>query len=155
MKFPIDSREDGFTLFEVIFIAATLSLGFLMVIEVFPMGLRAKEKAEQYSIATILAQQVIEEVKREGYEKLSATASSESGDYGVNKEEFELHEDYGYQLEWNNSEIPNLREVKIRILFDDSRTKMKDKDGYSKSYLANEDDSEECLELVTYLAKRR
>lgn len=155
MKLFIRSIEKGFTLFEVIFIAASLSLGFLMVLQIFPLGLRAKEAAEQCSIATLLAQQIIEEAKREGYENLGASSSPEGEDYGIRKGKFEIYEGYQYRLEWRDSETPNLRELRVRILFNDSGIKRKEIDGHSKNHLDNEDDSwQQCLELVTYLAKK-
>lgn len=155
MKLFIRSIEKGFTLFEVIFIAAALSLGFLMVLQIFPLGLRAKEAAEQCSIATLLAQQIIEEAKREGYENLSASSSSEGKGCGTRKGESEMYEGYQYRLEWRDSETPNLRELRVRILFNDSGIKRKEIDGYGENHLANEDDSwQQCLEVVTYLAKK-
>jgi len=135
MNSLVKSREKGFTLFEVVAIAGILSLGFLMIMRIFPLGLRAKEAAEQYSMAALLGQQIIEEVKKEGYESLSAAYLSESRGSGVKKGEFERHEGYKYRLEWCDSETPYLRKLKVRILF-------------------KEDNSWQYFDLVTYLAKR-
>jgi len=65
----IKFREKGFTLFEVVVVAGILALGILMIMRIFPLGLKAEKTAEECSIATLLGQQIIEEVKREGYEK--------------------------------------------------------------------------------------
>jgi len=122
MDLPIQVEEKGFTLFEVIFITVILSLGLLTIIEIFPLGFKAKEAAEQYSVAALLGQEIIEEIKR--------------------------NQGYRYRLEWCDSETPCLRKLKVTILFNNSR------DGNTENYLDNEDSSWQCLELVTYLAKK-
>ena len=109
MDLPIQAKEKGFTFFEVIFITVILSLGLLTIIEIFPLGFKAKEAAEQYSITALLGQKIIEEVKREGYESLSGLSSSESENRGVRGGEFENYQGYIYRLEWSDSETPYLR----------------------------------------------
>jgi len=131
----IKFREKGFTLFEVVVVAAILTVGILMIMRIFPLGLRAKEAAEQCSIATLLGQQIIEEIKREGYEKLSVGCFSKDSNSGTKEGEFEGYEGYRYQIEWRDSKTPYLRRLKVRIFF-------------------NEDNSWQYLDLVTYLTKR-
>ncbi len=138
----------GFTLFEVIIVAAVLSIGLLMIVQVFPLGLQAKEAAEQYSTATLLGQRMMEEIRRKGYDDLNAAYTSEVDGYGVGEGKFEEHKGYRYRLEWWDTKTPYLREVKVRILYGGRRMN-EDNDEY-------EDDESgwQCLELVTYLAKR-
>ncbi len=167
----------GFTLFEVIVAAAVLSVGLLMIVQIFPLGLRAKEAAEQCSTAALLGQQMMEEIKRKGYDDLSAAYPSEADSdrkdsvgpsifdeasdnassefsngvagYGVGEGKFKEYKGYRYRLEWWDTSTPYLRKVKVRILYGGRR--MSDEDEY-------EDDEDESgwryLEFVTYLAKK-
>ena len=148
MDLPIQAKEKGFTLFEVIFITVILSLGLLTIIEIFPLGFKAKEAAEQYSVAALLGQEIIEEIKRKGYESLSGLSLSESENRGTREGEFEDYQRYRYRLEWCDSENPYLRKLKVTILFNNSR------DGDTENYLDNENSSWQSLDLVTYLAKK-
>jgi len=148
MDLPIQTKEKGFTFFEVIFITVILSLGLLTIIEIFPLGFKAKEAAEQYSITALLGQEIIEEIKRKGYESLSGLSLSKSENRGIREGEFEDYQGYRYRLEWCDSETLYLRKLKVTILFDNSR------DGNTENYLDNEDNSWQCLDLVTYLAKK-
>jgi len=131
----IKFREKGFTLFEVVVVAGILALGILMIMRIFPLGLKAEKTAEECSIATLLGQQIIEEVKREGYENLSVDCFSKDSNRGTKEGEFEEYEGYRYQIEWRDSKTPCLRRLKVRIFF-------------------TEDNFWQYLDLVTYLAKR-
>lgn len=141
-------KEKGFTLFEVIFITVILSLGLLTIIEIFPLGFKAKEAAEQYSVAALLGQEIIEEIKRKGYESLSGLSSPQSENRGIKEGESKDYQGYRYRLEWCDSKTPYLRRLKVTILFNNSRG------GNTENYLDNKDSSWQCLELVTYLAKK-
>ncbi len=154
MDLPTQAKEKGFTFFEVIFITVILSLGLLTIIEIFPLGFKAKEAAEQYSITALLGQKIIEEVKREGYESLSGLSSSESENRGAREGEFENYQGYMYRLEWCDSETPYLRKLKVTILLNNSEIKSKEREGNTENDLNNEGNSWQCLDLVTYLAKR-
>ncbi|MQY59373.1 MAG: hypothetical protein GH144_07195 [Clostridia bacterium] len=154
MDLPIQAEEKGFTFFEVIFITVILSLGLLTIIEIFPLGFKAKEAAEQYSITALLGQKIIEETKREGYGSLSSLSLSQSENCGVREGEFEDYQGYRYRLEWCDSETPYLRKLKVAILFNNSEIKSEERGGNAKNHLNNEDNSWQCLDLVTYLAKK-
>ncbi|KKL56897.1 hypothetical protein LCGC14_2240820 [marine sediment metagenome] len=154
MDLPIQAKEKGFTFFEVIFITAILSLGLLTIIEIFPLGFKAKEAAEQHSITALLGQKIIEEVKREGYESLSSPSLSQSENGGIREGEFEDYQGYRYRLEWWDSETPYLLKLKVTILLNNSEIESKEREGNTKNYPNNEDNSWQCLDLVTYLAKK-
>ncbi len=154
MDLPIQAKEKGFTLFEVIFVTVILSLGLLTIIEIFPLGFKAKEAAEQHSITALLGQKIIEEVKREGYESLSSPSLSQSENGGIREGEFEDYQGYRYRLEWWDSETPYLLKLKVTILLNNSEIESKEREGNAKNYLNNEDNSWQCLDLVTYLAKK-
>ncbi len=154
MDLPIQAKEKGFTLFEVIFVTVIVSLGLLTIIEIFPLGFKAKEAAEQYSIAALLGQKIIEETKREGYESLSSLSLSESENCGVREGEFEDYQGYRYRLEWCDSETPYLRKLKVIILLSNPEIRSKEGEAKTENHLINEDNYWQCLALVTYLAKK-
>ena len=53
----------GFSLIELIIALGILSVGLVGAIRVFPLGLRASQRTEMSSRATILAQRTLEELK--------------------------------------------------------------------------------------------
>lgn len=61
----------GFTLVEIITAIAVLVVGVVGVAQVFPVGLRASKLAGDITIATLVAQKKIEEIKADGYEDIS------------------------------------------------------------------------------------
>jgi len=58
----------GFTLIEVIIVIGILSIALLMIARIFPLGMRAKESAEQCSVAALLGQRLMEDCVRSGSE---------------------------------------------------------------------------------------
>ena len=154
MRPPIRAKEKGFTLFEVIFVAAILSLGLLAVIEIFPLAFKAKEAAEQHSTTALLGQKIIEETRRQGYESLSGLSLPGSDSGGIEEGEFEDYQGYRYRLEWFDSETPYLRKLKVTILPNDSELGSKKGEGKTKNHSNSEDNSWQYFFLVTYLAKK-
>ncbi len=124
----------GFTLIETILVAGIISIGLLTTARLFPFGLRAKKSAEQYSIASLLGQQIMEEIKEKGYDALSTLYPSNSLNYGLKEGDFEEYKEYKWRVEWWDTEIPNLRRVRVRIL--------------------GKEDRRLYFDLTTYLAKR-
>ena len=110
-------KDKGFTFFEVMFISVVLSLGLLTIIEVFPLGFKAKEAAEQYSLAALLGQGIMEEVRREGYASLSGLSLSQNGNRGMREGEFDDFEGCRYRLEWFDSDTAGLRKLVVTITF--------------------------------------
>lgn len=141
MNLIFNSHQRGFTLIEVIMVTAIVSVALLMIARVFPIGMRAKESAEQYSVAALLGQQLLEELKKKGYGALSSVYPSELPDHGVGEGSFKLHRGYRWRVEWWDTEIPNLRKVRVRIFYD--RSRVTDRGTYQPH-----------MDLVTYLAKR-
>ncbi len=129
----------GFTMVEVIIVVGIFSLGLLMIAKVFPLGFEAKEKAERYSTATLLGQKLMEEIKKEGYQKLNSTYPFITSDYEKGKGRFDDYPDFTWKVEWWQTKTPNLKKVKVEIL--------------CRSH-AQESKTSTCLELVTYIAKR-
>ncbi len=130
----------GFALAEVILATAILSGGLLMIVRLFPLGLRIEQKVERRSTASLLGQTLMEQIKRRGYDDLNNTYPEETTGHGTGEEKFEEYEGYGYEMEWGDTETPNLRKVRVRILYKEPGTD-------------NKNDPRQYLELVTYLAR--
>lgn len=65
LRFRQDNK--GFTLLEIIIALAILTIGLVGVLALFPAGLRASKRAGDFTSATLAAQQVMETIKRAGY----------------------------------------------------------------------------------------
>jgi len=133
--------REGFTLIEVIIVIGILSIALLMIARIFPLGMRAKESAERCSVAAVLGQRLMEEIKRKGYDALKTAYSSESPHYGVGEGSFRMHRGFRWQVEWWDTKVPNLRKVRVRIFYGEPR--LTDGGTYQPH-----------LDLITYLAKR-
>ena len=66
---PASARRKGggFTLIEVMISLLVFSIGALGVIALFPVGLEASKKAVDFSEATVLAQWLAEDLKRQDF----------------------------------------------------------------------------------------
>ena len=130
----------GFALVEVILATAILSGGLLMIVRVFPLGLKIEQKVERYSTASLLGQTLMEEIKRREYDDLNETLPEDANGQGIGEGKFEEYQGYGYEVEWWDTETPNLRKVRVRVL-------------YGKAGVEDENNPRQYLELVTYLAR--
>ena len=65
------NRRTGFSLIEVIISLAILSVGLVGAIRVFPVGLRASQRAEWVSRAALIAERTIESWKLKSWDELS------------------------------------------------------------------------------------
>jgi len=136
-------KKYGFTLIEVVLVIAILSIALLGIIRIFPLGLRTKKVAEEYSMATLLGQKMLEEIKERGYDSLSTTYPSNDGDYGKAQGEFKESRGYLWEVEWWNTKVPCLRKVQVKVFY-----KEKEEDN------TGEEASRKYLEWFTYIAKR-
>ena len=130
----------GFALVEVILATAILSGGLLMIVRVFPLGLRIEQKVERHSTASLLGQTLMEVIKRRGYDDLSEAFPEDATAHGTGEGDFEEYQGYSYQVEWWDTETPNLRKVRVRILYEEPGAEDKN-------------NPRQYLELVTYLAR--
>ena len=73
--------HSAFSLVELIISMAILSVGMVGAMRVFPIGLRASQRAEWHSRAALVAQRVIESLKLEPWDALAEgeTTSEEEG----------------------------------------------------------------------------
>ena len=130
----------GFALVEVILATAILSSGLLVIVRVFPLGLKIEQKVERYSTASLLGQTLMEEIKRRGYDDLNETLPEDANGQGIGEGKFEEYQGYGYEVGWWSTETPHLRKVRVRVL-------------YGKAGVEDENNPRQYLELVTYLAR--
>ncbi|MCD6472867.1 prepilin-type N-terminal cleavage/methylation domain-containing protein [Candidatus Aerophobetes bacterium] len=134
-------KSTGFTLLEVIIVSAIISIGLLGIVQIFPLCFQAERKTEQSSIAAVLGQEIMEEIKSKGYDGLSITYPSDTKGYGRGEGECKGYKGYRWQVEWWDTEISHLRKIKVSISYKELREDEK----FS---------SKQNLNLLTYLAKR-
>ena len=63
--------EWGFTLIEIVIALLVLAIGLVGLLALFPVGFDAAARAGDITTATFLAQSLIEDAKREGYDGLT------------------------------------------------------------------------------------
>ena len=61
----------GFSLLELIIAVGVLAIGLVGVLQIFPVGLRASQRAGMITRAAFLAQNKIEEVKMAGFDAIT------------------------------------------------------------------------------------
>ncbi|MBU3910996.1 MAG: prepilin-type N-terminal cleavage/methylation domain-containing protein [Candidatus Omnitrophica bacterium] len=62
----------GFSLLELIIAIGVLAVGLVGVLQIFPVGLRASQRAGMITKAAFLAQNKIEEIKMTGFDSITA-----------------------------------------------------------------------------------
>ena len=74
------TAQRGFSLIELVISMAILSIGIVGAMRVFPVGLRASQRSELNSRATIAAQRTIESLKLKPWNELADGETTVSGD---------------------------------------------------------------------------
>ena len=74
---------DGFSLIELVISMAILSVGLVGAMRVFPLGLRASQRAESSSRAAIVAQRTIESLKLKSWDDLTGETTVEEDGFTV------------------------------------------------------------------------
>jgi prepilin-type N-terminal cleavage/methylation domain-containing protein len=64
-------NKKGFSLLELIIAIAVLAIGLVGVLQIFPIGLRASQRASMLTKASFLAQNKIEDVKLAGFDAIT------------------------------------------------------------------------------------
>jgi prepilin-type N-terminal cleavage/methylation domain-containing protein len=64
-------KNRGFSLLELIIAIAVLAVGLVGVLQIFPIGLRASQRAGMMTRASFLAQNKIEDVKLAGFDAIT------------------------------------------------------------------------------------
>ena len=98
-------RRRGFTLLEVIVSLVLLATGLVMVMEAFTVGLRTSAAADRRSVAALLLQDKMEELKKEPL----LTSGSDEGDFG---EDFE---EYMWRVDISETDVPGLVHVAVTV----------------------------------------
>jgi len=65
------NNKSGFSLLELIIAIAVLAVGLVGVLQIFPIGLRASQRAGMMTKAAFLAQNKIEDVKLTGFDAIT------------------------------------------------------------------------------------
>jgi len=85
-KSAIRNPQSAFSLVEVVISIAILSVGLIGAIRVFPVGLRASQRAELLSRATLAAERTVESLKLRSWDELplgESTSREEPFDLAV------------------------------------------------------------------------
>lgn len=76
--FPGRARRRGFTLVEVLVALAIFLAGLVAIVQLFPVSLRAQQEAAYKTTAVLLAQQKVEEIRRDRDRNAVAIANIEA-----------------------------------------------------------------------------
>jgi len=71
-------NRGGFTLIEIAIALVILSVGLIGILSLFPVGFEATSRANNLTVATMLAQGVLESAKLEGYDGVDAMAAGKT-----------------------------------------------------------------------------
>lgn len=137
MKVYINFGRSAFSLVEIIIVIGITCSGLLLLSQIFPSGFEAKRRAEDYSTSGVLAQRLLEDIKREGYSNLEKDYPEISSGQGRGEGRFEKYPGFFWEVMWWQMEIPNLRKVRVRV--------------YGN---AEEEENASELQIVTYIANR-
>ena len=107
----------GFLLLEVLLAVAIISMGLAAVIHVFSSSLRASETSHRLTLATLLGQEKLAELRQEGFPSP-----------GLVSGEFENYPDFSWEIEVNETELTNLADVRLTIYWHE-RGLLKDMSG--------------------------
>jgi len=67
MRVMLKQNKKGFSLLEIIFALAILVIGIVGVLALFPVGLKASKRSGDFTMATVLAQRQMENIKTAGW----------------------------------------------------------------------------------------
>jgi prepilin-type N-terminal cleavage/methylation domain-containing protein len=70
MGLDMNGRENGFTLVEVLIAVMVLAVAFLAMYQMQAMAVRGNETGNQVTIATVLAQDKMEEIRNTAYDNV-------------------------------------------------------------------------------------
>ena len=65
------NNKQGFSLLELIIAIAVLAIGLVGILQIFPIGLKASQRAGMMTKASFLAQNKIEDVKLAGFDAIT------------------------------------------------------------------------------------
>ena len=121
--------QTGFTILEAMIALVILSIALLALLRVMPVGIKGSKLAEETTIATMLAQRKIEEIRAAGYPDAATT----NGTFAAPDNNFD----------WEmtvNSYITNLRDLSLSIYWPAASGSPGDRSG------------QRCVGIKTYMA---
>ncbi len=86
---------------------------------------------------SVLTQDLVEKIKNDGYQLLEKKYPEISPGYGKESGKFAKYPPFNWQIEWWQTETPNLKKIKVKV---HGKT---EKEGFPLE-----------IEIVTYLANR-
>ena len=127
--------KSGFTLIEITIALLVLAIGLVGILALFPVSFDASGRAANITGATFLAQELIEDLKREGYggntvNAAVVTATPPPQPASVTGSFSDLTPSYPYDYDiWAYDVADTLREVIVRVYWphreDSDRTKQR------------------------------
>lgn len=156
------NRQTAFTLIEITIALLVLAVGLVGILALFPVGFDAVSRAANITQATLLAQGVMEDLKREGYDGSTVIAAFHdivcwSGpplgpsdpSYVAFSDLFPGFPNFEYELitstvpasGYDPTPVPNLRRAIIRVYWP------------AEAGTAGDRGAQRCVELSVYLAK--
>jgi len=99
------SRNDGFTLIEILIAMVMVVVGMVLLSQAFSAGLRAVSVADRSSQAQLLAEQKISELEVLSFSSLQ----TDSGDFGDD------YPDYTWQTEVSSTDLDNMKKVILTV----------------------------------------
>ncbi len=127
--------KTGFTLIEITIALLILAIGLVGILTLFPVGFDASGRAANIIEATLLAQELVEEAKRVGYDGFTVGVT-------LNEVFAAPHANYEYDLFTYDTGVSGLKEIVVRVYWPSNGT------------TANgESEGQRLVELSTYLAQ--
>ncbi|MDD5679694.1 MAG: prepilin-type N-terminal cleavage/methylation domain-containing protein [Candidatus Omnitrophica bacterium] len=133
--------KSGFTLIEIVIALLVVAVGLVGILALFPVGFDASGRASSITEATFLAQELVEDLKREGYVGPTVATALTSVQPGICEDYLGNSLNYEYDIWAYETGVTDLREVVVRVYWPSDGIA-----GGSRTGLRN-------VELSTYLAK--
>ena len=106
--------KKGFTLLEVMVAVVVLAFGLLAIMHLFPIGLRASKISRDTTVASLLAQAKIEELRNTGWASLSSSTTTEGYGTITNYPQFKRVTTIDYVDVVND---PNLKKIVVEVFY--------------------------------------
>ncbi|MFH0839678.1 MAG: type II secretion system protein [Candidatus Omnitrophota bacterium] len=101
-------NKKGFTLIEITIALLILAIGIVGILALFPVGFDASGRASSIIEATLLAQELIEDAKRVGYNGFTVGTT-------LNAIFADPHANYEYDLFTHDTVVTGLKEIVARV----------------------------------------
>ena len=89
-------NKGGFTLIEVLIAVFVLTVGFVALLEAFPLGAHVQKSAQMTSVAVQLSQSKMEEIVASSYQEITAGTTTEDYGFDANFQAFKRKTEVSY-----------------------------------------------------------